>query len=48
MLWLTDPEIWMALATLTALEIVLGVLKALEAGTGLLSMPGDNRILRFL
>ncbi len=23
--WLTDPEIWMALATLTALEIVLGI-----------------------
>jgi predicted tellurium resistance membrane protein TerC len=25
MQWLTNPEIWMALATLTALEIVLGV-----------------------
>src|SRR5512132_2024401 len=23
--WLTDPQIWIALATLTALEIVLGV-----------------------
>jgi len=25
MTWLTDPEIWIALATLTFLEIVLGV-----------------------
>src|SRR5438045_9756487 len=25
MTWLTDPEIWVALATLTFLEIVLGV-----------------------
>ena len=23
--WITDPQIWLALATLTALEIVLGV-----------------------
>ncbi|WP_423839130.1 TerC family protein, partial [Trichlorobacter lovleyi] len=23
--WLTDPQIWLALATLTALEIVLGI-----------------------
>ncbi len=23
--WLTDPQIWMALITLTALEIVLGI-----------------------
>lgn len=25
MAWLTDPEVWVALATLTALEIVLGI-----------------------
>ena len=23
--WLTDPQVWMALVTLTALEIVLGI-----------------------
>ena len=23
--WLTDPQIWIALATLTALELVLGI-----------------------
>ena len=23
--WLTDPQVWVALATLTALEIVLGI-----------------------
>ena len=25
MTWLTDPEVWLALITLTALEIVLGI-----------------------
>ena len=25
MAWLTDPEVWLALVTLTALEIVLGI-----------------------
>jgi len=25
MYWLTDPQVWIALITLTALEIVLGI-----------------------
>ena len=25
MQWLSDPQVWMALVTLTALEIVLGI-----------------------
>ena len=34
MTWLADPEMWLALATLTALEIVLGVDNVISRSDG--------------
>ncbi len=41
--WLTDPQIWIALATLTALEIVLGVDNIIFISILVGRLPGHQR-----
>ena len=41
--WMNDPQVWMALVTLTALEIVLGIDNIIFISIQASKLPADQR-----